>query len=147
MIGVDFQQLDSDLEFPSFQSLLQFNITILDNDIAEVSSEGFTVSLTSSPSDDIAVVISESARTTVVTIKEDDSKYMCLLYWLKMHIIFIDVLILMDLTNPILIGREGGTDLQIRLYKAGNTVAVVSVDILLFVDETLCKLDFLFYCI
>ena len=66
-------ELDRDLVFPPFQSSFAFPVTIIDNDIAEAASEGFTIGLTRSLSDNLIVEIVEFSRTTVA-IKEDDSE-------------------------------------------------------------------------
>ena len=67
--------MDTDLTFPSNQSSFDFNITFIDNNIAESSSEGFTVSLTNSPDDIIHVRIDTASQTATVVIKEDDSMF------------------------------------------------------------------------
>ena len=64
-------EFDTDLTFPPFQSFFIFNVTIINDGIAEAFSEGFTIALTNSRTDNIDVSIGEFARTTVV-INEDD---------------------------------------------------------------------------
>lgn len=54
----------------------------------------------------------------------------------------VDVLIAMDLVNPMLVGREGGPDLHIRLYKTGDIVAVVPVTVALLALMPPCKLTY-----
>ncbi len=66
-------ELDRDLVFPPFQSSFTFPVTIINNDIAEASSEGFTIALTRSLSDNLDVEVVEFSRATVA-IKEDDSE-------------------------------------------------------------------------
>ena len=71
---MDYEELDSDLEFPPFQSSFSFNVAIIDNKIAEAASEGFTIILTNSQSDNLDIRIVEFARTTVA-ITEDDGMF------------------------------------------------------------------------
>ncbi len=71
-LGIDYEELDTDLQFPSFQSSFNFNISIIDNMIAEAESEGFTVILANAQSDSLDVNIVEFGRTTVA-ITENDS--------------------------------------------------------------------------
>ena len=47
---------------------------------------------------------------------------------------FVDVLIRMDIVDPVLDGREGGPDLKIRLIKTGSIAAVVPVFVSFFVQ-------------
>lgn len=71
----DYLPIDKDFIFPANESFIVVSINITNDDIAEMVSEGFTVSLSASLMDSIFVKLNNSRQQATVTINEDDSKY------------------------------------------------------------------------
>lgn len=71
----DYFPIDKDFVFPANKSFIVVSINITNDDIAEMVSEGFTVSLSASLMDSIFVKLNDSRQQATVSINEDDSKY------------------------------------------------------------------------
>jgi hypothetical protein len=111
----DYIPINADVVFPANESSIIIPVEIVDNSIAERSSEGFTIGVTSSDVDKKFVLINESRQRVVIAIDENDR-------------------VLVRIDDSVTYAVREGEHLSIRLTKEGVTDTSVMVGVIPFIS-------------